>query len=164
MAVFSFFGTSLYGDGRIQSNIKKYLTENNIRYKYVIYPSQFHSTTVREVTALNYHDDFRCDGLITKEKGIVLVIVTADCVPIIYTDSNKGIIEISHQGWKGTLNKLPRQIIHEMELLGSSVANIQCEIGPHIGECCYHIYGERKNQFIHTFGESVISTHEEKTN
>ena len=42
-----------------------------------------------------------CDALITNKKGVVLSILTADCVPILLLDIEKGVIAAVHAGWKG---------------------------------------------------------------
>jgi hypothetical protein len=86
----------------------------------------------------------------------VLSIITADCLPIIYYDSVAETIAISHQGWKGTLNRFPKKMIEEMVKRGSSKQNIQCIFGPAINDCCYGISNDRLINFQNEFKTDFI--------
>lgn len=135
------FGTKQFGDGRNRKAIIK----------------QSHSTNIQIISSSNNIPIENCDGIITKEKQIVLSVITADCVPIIFYDPVMDIIGISHQGWKGTLKKLPQKMIQTMQKLGSTPSAISVAIGPAINECCYEVSKERADQFMEIFGESVVS-------
>ena len=93
----------------------------------------------------------KADGLITSLKNIVLVIKTADCVPIIFFDEVKRRIGISHQGYKGTLLKLSEKMVKKMQDLGSDIKDIKALIGPAICEKCYIITGKRLKEFKEKF-------------
>jgi len=123
-----------------------------------VHPKQTHSDNISVIDEINQNsvNIENCDGLITKKKGVVLTVITADCVPMIFADEKAGIIGISHQGWKGTLNRLPGKMIDIMLSLGASVQNIYCLFGPAINDCCYEIYGERLNQFKNEFKSELI--------
>jgi polyphenol oxidase len=43
------------------------------------------------------------DGMVTKAPGIVLAVFTADCVPVLMVDAERGIAGALHAGWRGTL-------------------------------------------------------------
>jgi len=91
------------------------------------------------------------DGIITQQKNVLIYVRTADCVPIIFADKKKGIIGVSHQGWRGTLNRLPQKMVQKFIQIGSKKEDIVASIGPAIGICCYKIYGDRKKQFEKEF-------------
>lgn len=137
------FGTKAFGDGRDISTLKHYLNTHAPAYTHIIQPQQTHSTNVHIVSAGDLIEDViraaDCDGLVTKERNVVLTVVTADCVPIIYYDPVSAIIGISHQGWKGTRDRAPAFVIEKMIALGSTPANIICAMGPAINTCCYHM-------------------------
>ena len=123
-----------------------------------IHPKQTHSDNISVIDKFNEKSTTieNCDGLITKKRNVVLTVITADCVPIIYVDEKAGIIGISHQGWKGTLNRLPGKMVDKMLSLGASVKNIHCFFGPAINDCCYEIYGERLQKFEDEFKSESI--------
>ena len=136
------FGSKLLGDGRDISVLERYLESQSISYRNLVQPHQTHSTHVQTIAGIfsdkvvNIPD---CDGIITREKNVVLSVVTADCVPIIFYDPVEQIIGISHQGWKGTTNRLPEHMIGHMKRVGSRPADIICTMGPAINTCCYHM-------------------------
>jgi YfiH family protein len=148
------FGTKKLGDGRTAEVRSSMISKNKIVAEHIIIPSQSHSSNV-EIADGNVKT-YYCDGVITDQKGVLLTVITADCVPIIFVDIQKGIVGISHQGWKGTLDKLPELMVEKMVILGAKKDDITCVIGPSINDCCYEIYGEREEQYRSSFGEDVF--------
>ncbi len=81
-----------------------------------------------------------CDALITKQKNIMLTILTADCVPILLFDKKQNIISAVHAGWKGTEQKIVYKTIEKMkEIFNSNPKDILATIAPSIGKCCYEV-------------------------
>ncbi|PAM93515.1 laccase, partial [Flavobacterium sp. IR1] len=72
---------------------------------------QVHGSTIQKVTkedmglgARTIQDAISAaDGLYTKERGILLTSLYADCVPLLSFAGNHGIIGVAHAGWKGTV-------------------------------------------------------------
>lgn len=80
------------------------------------------------------------DGLITNVPGICLVTMMADCVPVILYDPVKGVIGVSHAGWRGIIRKVTKNTVARMKReFGSKPDDIIAGIGPSIGPCCYEI-------------------------
>jgi polyphenol oxidase len=79
------------------------------------------------------------DGLILMEKGIIGIIKTADCLPIILSDIDHSIVAIVHAGWRGTAARISQKAVKGMRDLGANVHSIVALIGPGIGPCCYSI-------------------------
>jgi len=80
------------------------------------------------------------DGLITAISGIVLVIRTADCVPVFLYDPKKKILGAVHSGWKGTMLDISGRCVREMaDLYGSEPSNIMAFILPSIGPDSYEV-------------------------
>jgi YfiH family protein len=92
-----------------------------------------------------------CDALITKEKGIVLTVLTADCVPILLYDPQQEVIAAIHAGWKGTKAKIVKKTVEKMqdEFACDSV-NIVAAIAPSIGKCCYEVDEDVAKHFFDT--------------
>lgn len=145
------FGTKQFGDGRDKNLLKNYF-----KNKIIVTPKETHSTNIVEYKPGDDLSPNNCDGVITREKNVVLSVITADCLPIIYYDSVAEIIAISHQGWKGTLNRFPVKMIERMIELGSLVENIHCILGPAINDCCYGISNARLANFQKEFNTDFI--------
>lgn len=83
-------------------------------------------------------DGFTVDALITKEKGIVLFLLTADCLPVAYFDPNKKVIGLAHLGWKSTEKDLASKVIDRMkEEFGTNPKDLVVLIGPGIRKDSY---------------------------
>lgn len=114
----------------------------NVEEDKVYTVNQVHGTCVETIIDLDIEDISKKqrDGLITNEKGIVLVTYHADCVPIYFYDKIKKVIGIAHSGWKGTLNNISKKMIDVFEHdFDSNLDDIVVAIGPSIGLCCYEI-------------------------
>lgn len=151
---FSFFGTKAQGDGRNIKNIINFFQLQKIPVKKIILLDQIHSANVvfyskRSENLIERISD--CDGVITEEPLTALVVLTADCQPVIFVDKKKGLIGISHQGWRGLIKKLPQKMIEKMKNVGSNEKNIIIAQGPTIGSCCYEIDDDRYYSFLEEF-------------
>jgi polyphenol oxidase len=88
------------------------------------------------------------DGLITNTSGILLAVLTADCLPVIVVDPKKRAAGVFHAGWRGTLKRIVEKGIGEMRKhFGSDPAQLRAVIGPGIGNCCYQVGAEVRNSF-----------------
>jgi hypothetical protein len=79
------------------------------------------------------------DGLITRTKGLVIGVLTADCVPVLLADPTKEIIGAVHAGWKGTLQGIVQEAIQQMVKAGSNAGDIHASIGPSIAQESYEV-------------------------
>lgn len=99
---------------------------------------QIHSSTVEIVTKNDLGRHFECDGFVTSEKGLLLTVKVADCVPILLHDET-GVIGAVHAGWRGTVSGIAVNAVKKMISLGASAENIKVAIGPCIHSCCYEV-------------------------
>ena len=79
------------------------------------------------------------DGIVTNKKNLILSILTADCAPILFYDSKNIVVGACHAGWKGALSGIIENTLKNMIFLGSKTDNIQCAIGPCIGQKSYYV-------------------------
>jgi YfiH family protein len=80
------------------------------------------------------------DGLITDEPDVCLVVMQADCVPIVLYDRKRHIAGLAHSGWKGTVLGVTKNTVGKMiEVFGSKPEDIIAAIGPSIGPDKYEV-------------------------
>lgn len=79
------------------------------------------------------------DALATRTPGIILGILTADCVPVLFADRDASVIGAAHAGWKGALAGITDATLTAMERLGANRANIAAAIGPCIARASYEV-------------------------
>jgi polyphenol oxidase len=88
------------------------------------------------------------DGLITNTPGILLAVLTADCLPVIVVDPEKRAVGVFHAGWQGTVKRIVEKGVGEMRKhFGSDPAQLRAIIGPGIRNCCYQVGPEVKSTF-----------------
>lgn len=87
------------------------------------------------------------DALATRTPGILLGILTADCVPVLFADAEAGVVGAAHAGWKGALAGVTDATIAAMESLGASRASIAVAIGPCIARASYEVDNDFAQRF-----------------
>lgn len=101
---------------------------------------QVHSAEAVIVTS-PFDDDARprADALVTDRPGLLLGILTADCVPVLFADTAAGVIGAAHAGWKGALGGVTDATIEAMVSLGAERDRIVAAIGPCISRASYEV-------------------------
>ncbi len=79
------------------------------------------------------------DALVTDRPGLVLGILTADCVPVLFADPQAGVVGAAHAGWKGALGGVTDSTIAQMIALGADRDRIVTAIGPCIARASYEV-------------------------
>lgn len=93
------------------------------------------------------------DAMVTNVADICLMVLLADCVPILFYDHSKRVIGVAHAGWKGTLQLVAQKTVEVLkEHFGCSPRDILAGIGPSIGPCCYQVGREVVSEVEHVFG------------
>lgn len=129
----------------------------------IIYLKQVHSNKILKYAKddINIRNN-EGDAIITDERNVIIGVFTADCVPIILIDEEKGVIAAIHSGWRGTFESITLKTIQKMKNeFKSNADNIKVYIGPHIRKCCYEVSEELKQSFIekkNTINEEELFT------
>ncbi len=110
----------------------------------LVHMKQIHSSDVRIVQD---HDNFtnpqECDALITNKKNIPLMVMVADCSPILFYDKAQSVIAVAHAGRQGAFKNIVQVTLDAMkDEFNSHRADIYVSIGASIGECCYEVGDE----------------------
>ena len=108
---------------------------------------QTHSNQVIEIKKNNYKKKILADAMITKMNGIVLGVLTADCVPIIVYDAKNKIIGCIHAGWKGALSGIIKNTINKIKKNNSN-NKIYASIGPCINKKSYEVDKNFYKKFV----------------
>ena len=80
------------------------------------------------------------DALITAVPGVCLMVLAADCVPVLLYDTERYVVAAVHAGWRGTVGQIVRNVVERMnETYGCRPQDLRAGIGPAIGPCCYEV-------------------------
>lgn len=103
---------------------------------------------VHEDTVLYAHSGYGesetgCDGLFTDIKGKALMVLGADCIPVLLYDSVTNTAAAVHSGWRGTALAIAGKAVSLMcERFGCFPGNILCAIGPGICAECFETHND----------------------
>ena len=110
---------------------------------------QIHSPDVVTITgAIDPEDPPKGDAMVTNRPGLLLGIVTADCVPVLFADAQAGVVGAAHAGWKGAITGVTDNTLSAMEALGADRARIRCAIGPCIAQKSYEVDAAFYQRFV----------------
>ena len=85
------------------------------------------------------------DGHLAAERGIVLTVSIADCVPVFIAHSS-GLVALLHSGWRGTAARIVDSGINAFGRLGISPDELKVHLGPSICGRCYEVSQEVREQ------------------
>lgn len=95
------------------------------------YLEQIHSNICLQASS----GDCIGDAVITKDKGVVCAVLTADCLPIFVSDRAGTQVGVAHAGWKGIVNGIIESFIEKFESndllvhLGPAISQANFEVG-----------------------------------
>lgn len=103
--------------------------------------------------AVKYEDGIKTtDAMVTDVAHICLMVLIADCVPILFFDKRKKVIGVAHAGWRGTVRLVAQNTVRVLiDQFNSEPEDIIVGIGPSIGPCCYEIGPEVIAEVENTF-------------
>lgn len=100
---------------------------------------QVHSDTVHVIKAPSV-EGLMGDALLTRQEGILLIIKTADCLPLILVDVKGMAVAAVHCGWRGTRKRLIQKAVRAMQVsFGSDPQALLAGLGPCIAQDCYEV-------------------------
>jgi hypothetical protein len=79
---------------------------------------------------------------------LAIGVSTADCGPLLFADSEAGVIGAAHAGWRGALTGVIEATIVAMERLGASRDRMTAALGPTIRQPNYEVGPEFVERFL----------------
>ena len=135
--------------GNVAENRRRAMAELDLEGDRLVTAYQVHSPDVAEVHAPWARDDApQADAMVTRERGLALGILTADCVPVLLADAAAGVVGAAHAGWKGALGGVLEATVAAMVELGAEPQRIFGGIGPAISQRSYEVGPEFPAPFL----------------
>ncbi len=135
----------------VQINHERLAKELGFKKESLVHMKQIHSNLVHIVNEDdNFHMPRTCDALITNKRNSPLMVMVADCAPILFYDDKQKVIAVAHAGRAGAFTNIVKNVLDSFHLeFTSKIENIVVSIGANIGVCCYEvgqeIYEEAKD-------------------
>ena len=132
---------------RVDENRRRLCAEVGAQPEALAMNYQHHSADVLRALAGSRGE--RGDGLWTEERGLPVLALAADCLPIALARANgaKPAVAVLHAGWRGLVGGIAAEGVKTLG--GGPVAAM---IGPGIGPCCYEVGEEVAAPFRRAFG------------
>ena len=123
-----------------------------------LFLKQVHSAVVRFIDGVPQRR-LQGDAAITRLPGLLLVIKTADCLPVILVEEKRRVIAAVHCGWKGTSRHvLEKTVMGMKEHFDADPGTLLAAFGPCIGARCYEVGEDIRRAFAKSgFPESLFS-------
>jgi YfiH family protein len=114
---------------------------------------QIHSDIVHVIDAGNVEKAAATrlsgDALVTALPLVLLVVKTADCLPVLLVDEARRVVAAVHCGWRGTLRRI---LAKTLEILagryGATPDGLLAALGPCIGGDCYEVGDDVRSAFV----------------
>ena len=90
------------------------------------------------------------DALWTREQGVPLLLLFADCVPVVLVRPSIPAVAVVHAGWKGAAAGIVGATARTLQTLGGE-DDCRAFVGPHIGPCCYEVGPDVVSHFGNAF-------------
>jgi YfiH family protein len=138
---------------QVEENRQKICTVLNLDYNKLILPEQKHTDNIKIITS-EKDDVSNCDALITNIPENVLMLLFADCVPVIIYAPDKHVLSVVHAGWRGTAELIVPKTLEVMQKsFDINVKKVKIVIGAAIGSCCYPVSSEVAEKLRYTIAQ-----------
>jgi YfiH family protein len=79
------------------------------------------------------------DALVTVNPALALVVLVADCAPVLFVDPTAGVVAAAHAGRAGMAAGVVDAVLDAMTGLGADLARMRARVGPAICGYCYEV-------------------------
>lgn len=125
--------------------------------------NQTHTNSGHEFNATAKSFELEGDFIITNQPNIALSILTADCLPIIFYDTEHHAIAITHAGWRGSLASITKKTVEALQTTyASEPQHLLVFFGPSAKTCCYEVTQEFLKQLNKTQQQQCIRIKKDK--
>lgn len=115
--------------------------ENRLRLQSVlpsqpVWLTQVHGVAVLDAAGAG-QDAPAADASFSAQPGVVCVIMTADCLPVLFTDRQGRVVAAAHAGWRGLADGVLGRTVEAMRQAGAG--DILAWLGPAIGPARFEV-------------------------
>lgn len=152
MAPYDSFNLGLHvGDDPVRVNRNRQLLARLMPSE-PVWLEQVHGTTVANA------DMAAClvqaDACIARQRGSVCVVMTADCLPVLFCDKQGSVVGAAHAGWKGLAAGILESIVQAMDV---QPENLMAWLGPAISQQAFEVGNEVRAVFLDANPKATVA-------
>ena len=116
--------------------------------------NQVHGTTIAEHALFKSGDD--ADAVVSRSVNHVCSIMTADCLPVLFCNTQGNVVAAAHAGWRGLQSGILEKCVRSMGCeadsvlvwLGAAISQPRFEVGHEVREAFVSVYNESEAAFV----------------
>ena len=125
----------------------------------LVYLRQVHGVEVVEPLAGETH--WEADGAISQDPGVCLIMLVADCLPILLTDRAGRTVAALHAGWRGLAGQAGGNVVSQALAAfaerGHGASDLLAWLGPCIGPQAFEVGDEVRQAFVARLGAQAAA-------
>lgn len=125
--------------GAVAANRKRLASATGLGARGLVWMNQVHGDRIVTVDGPVDESVDDADGLVTRTPRLALVVVTADCVPVLLADARAGVVAAVHAGRVGAQKGVVARAVEAMVGLGAHPADISALLGPAVSGRNYEV-------------------------
>ena len=138
-------------------NRKNLALKLGYNYEDLVYMNQIHSANIIVVDENSPKLVDNCDSIITRSKNLPLMVMVADCIPILMFDSKQGVVAAIHAGRNSTFLEISKKTAEVfIEKFSSNPEDINVVFGASIQKCCYEVSEDLSKIVENSFGKEFV--------
>lgn len=123
---------------RVAENWRRFCAAAGVDPGRVVRVKQVHGDRICAVTEQGLAETQEADGLVTDAAGVALAVLTADCIPVLLCDPERGCVAAVHSGWRGTALAICAKAVEQMiRGYGCRPDRMLAAVGPGICPSCF---------------------------
>lgn len=91
------------------------------------------------------------DAAVTRERGVVIAVMVADCLPVLLADRAGQVIGVAHAGWRGLARGVIENAVAAMDVAPDEIV---AWLGPAIGRDAFEV----GRDVVEAFGDADLAT------